>query len=44
MNTKLKKSVVISVVAGFSMQLVACGTILYPERKGQHSDTLIRLS
>ncbi|MCK2151296.1 hypothetical protein [Marinobacter alexandrii] len=40
MNAKLKKSVVISVVAGFSMQLVACGTILYPERKGQSAGHL----
>ncbi len=40
MNAKLKKSVVVSVVAGFSMQLVACGTILYPERKGQSAGHL----
>ena len=40
MNSKVKKSVALSVVAGFSLQLVACGTVLYPERKGQTSGHL----
>ena len=40
MNTTLKKSIAISVVAGFVIQLAACGTIIHPERKGQKAGQL----
>lgn len=36
----MKKSMVISAVAAFVMQLTACGTIIYPERKGQSAGQL----
>jgi len=40
MNTTLKKSIAISVVTGFVIQLAACGTIMHPERKGQKAGQL----
>lgn len=40
MNTKIKKSISISIIAAFVMQLSACGTIIHPERKGQISGQL----
>ena len=36
----MKKSIIISAVAAFVMQLTACGTIIYPERKGQSAGQL----
>ncbi|MDA9557557.1 hypothetical protein N9R79_08670 [Vibrio sp.] len=30
-----KKSIALSVVAAFTLQVTACGTIIHPERKGQ---------
>lgn len=35
MNNKTRKSITLSLVGGFVFQLAACGTIIYPERKGQ---------
>lgn len=40
MNTKIKKSIILSLVGGFVIQLTACGTIMHPERKGQKSGQL----
>jgi len=40
MNITLKKSIAISMVAGFVIQLAACGTIMHPERKGQTAGQL----
>ena len=40
MNTKIKKSITLTIIIGFIMQLAACGTIIHPERKGQKSGHL----
>lgn len=40
MNTKIKKSIAISIITAFILQLAACGTIMHPERKGQKSGQL----
>lgn len=40
MKTKIKKSITLSIVAAFVIQLAACGTIMHPERKGQKSGQL----
>ncbi len=40
MTIKLKKAISLSVAAGLFLQLSACGTVLYPERKGQTSGRL----
>jgi hypothetical protein len=37
MKIKFSKSIVLILVACFLSQLVACGTILHPERKGQRA-------
>jgi hypothetical protein len=40
MIINIKKSVTFSVLTALILQLSACGTILYPERKGQSSGQL----
>ncbi len=35
MNSKIRKSMVLSLVGAMVFQLTACGTIIHPERKGQ---------
>jgi hypothetical protein len=40
MNFKFKKPIVISLVLWLAVQLSGCGTILQPERKGQHAGKL----
>ena len=40
MNTLIKKFIAAFLVVGLTAQLTACGTILYPERKGQSAGRL----
>lgn len=40
MNTTIKKFSALTLASVFVMQLAACGTILYPERKGQRGGRL----
>ncbi len=40
MKTLVKKFVAIPLMVGMTAQLAACGTILYPERKGQSAGRL----
>lgn len=40
MNTKVRHSIVLSLIGVLIMQLSACGVIIYPERKGQKSGQL----
>ncbi|TNE94941.1 hypothetical protein [Porticoccus sp.] len=40
MNALVKKFISVFLVVGLTAQLTACGTILYPERKGQSAGRL----
>lgn len=40
MKINIKKTIAVSVATGLFLQLSACGTVLYPERKGQTSGRL----
>ena len=40
MNTRIKKTIALTLASVFVMQLAACGTIIHPERKGQAAGQL----
>jgi hypothetical protein len=40
MNSSIRKNVALGLVLALSLQLAACGTIIYPERRGQSSGQL----